>query len=98
VSGKTNLLERFTSGFIFAQLSAKKGIEKYGREAELQLIAEFKQLMEYKTFHGRKAEDLTVEQRKKAANMINLIEEKVNRGHTPENPVIKGRSVFNGRA
>ncbi len=29
--------------------------------------------------------------------MINLIEEKVNRGHTPENPVIKGRSVFNGR-
>ena len=29
--------------------------------------------------------------------MINLIEEKTNRGHTPENPVIKGRSVFNGR-
>jgi hypothetical protein len=29
--------------------------------------------------------------------MINLIEEKVNRGHTRENPVIKGRSVFNGR-
>jgi hypothetical protein len=97
VSGKTNLLERFTSGFIFAQLSAKKGIEKYGREAELQLIAEFRQLMEHKTFHGRKAENLTFEQRKKAVNMINLIEEKVNRGHTPENPVIKGRSVFNGR-
>jgi hypothetical protein len=30
--------------------------------------------------------------------MINLIEEKVNRGHTAENPVTKGRSVFNGRA
>ena len=29
--------------------------------------------------------------------MINLIEEKINRGHTPDNPVIKGRSVFNGR-
>ena len=29
--------------------------------------------------------------------MINLIEEKINRGHTPENPVIKVRSVYNGR-
>jgi hypothetical protein len=97
LSGKTNLLERFTSGFVFAQMSAKQGIKKYGRQAELQLIAEFKQLMEYKTFHGRHAKDLTFEQRKGAANMINLIEEKINRGHTPENPVIKGRSVFNGR-
>ena len=97
ISGKTNLLESFTSGFIFAQLSAKQGIKKYGKEAEIQLLAEFKQLMEYKTFHGRKASDLTYEQKKKAANMINLIEEKVNRGHTDENPVLKGRSVFNGR-
>ena len=97
VSGKTNLLERFTTGFIFNQLSAKEGIKRYGREAELKLLAEFKQLMEYKTFHGKKAEDLTFEQKKKAANMINLIEEKVNRGHTAENPVIKGRSVYNGR-
>ena len=29
--------------------------------------------------------------------MINIIEEKTNRGHTPENPVLKGRSVFDGR-
>jgi hypothetical protein len=97
LSGKTNLLERYTTGFVFAQLSAKKGIERYGREAELKLIDEFKQLMEYKTFHGRDASTLTYEQRRGAANMINLIEEKTNRGHTPENPVIKGRSVFNGR-
>ncbi len=96
-SGKTNLLERYTTGHVFAQMSAKQGIKKYGREAELQLIAEFKQLIEYKTFHGRKAEELSFEQKKKAAHMINLIEEKINRGHTPENPVIKGRSVFNGR-
>ena len=91
------MLERFTSGFTFAQLSAKKSIERYRREAELKLLAEFKQLMEYKTFHGRKADELTYEQKKKAVNMINLIKEKVNRGHTCENPVIKGRSVFNGR-
>ena len=97
LSGKTTMLERFSTGFVFAQLSAKQGIKKYGREAELQLIAEFKQLMEYETFHGRKADDLSYEQKKSAANMINLIEEKINRGHTPENPVIRARSCFNGR-
>jgi hypothetical protein len=95
--GKTALLERYTTGFIFNQLSAKKGIEKYGREAEMTLINEFKQLLEYETFHGCNANELSYEQKKKAANMISIIEEKVNRGHTDENPVIKGRSVFNGR-
>ena len=61
------------------------------------MIAEFKQLMEYKTFHGRKVEDITYKQKKKKANMINPIKENINRGHTPENPVIKLRSVFNGQ-
>jgi len=65
--------------------------------AEFKLLAKFKQLLEYKTFHGWNPNDLSFEQKKKAANMINLIEEKVNRGHTRDNPVIKGRSVFNGR-
>ena len=45
VSGKTNVLQRYTSGLIFAQLSAKHGIKKYGREAKLQVLAEFKQLV-----------------------------------------------------
>ena len=52
--------------------------------------------MGYKTFHSKKTEDLTYKHRKKAANMINLIEETIDRGHNPENPVIKGRIVFNG--
>ncbi len=97
ISGKTDLLERYTTGLLFAQMTAKQGIKKYGKEAEIKLIAEFKQLMEYKTFHGKKASDLTMSEKRKAANMINMIEEKINRGHTEENPVIKGRSVFNGR-
>ena len=29
--------------------------------------------------------------------MINRIKENINRGHTPEKLVIKGRSVFNGQ-
>ena len=49
VSRKTTMLERYTNGFIFNQVSSKKGIELYGREAELKLIEEFKQLLEYKT-------------------------------------------------
>ena len=59
VSGETNLLERYISGLIFVQLSVKQGIKKYGRGSEIQLLVEFKQLMEYKTFHGQKVEDLT---------------------------------------
>ena len=97
ISGKTNMLERYTTGVVFAQMSARKGIEKYKQEAEQKLLAEFKQLLEYKTFHGVKETNLTKEQKRKAGNMINLIEEKINRGHTPENPILKGRSCFNGR-
>jgi len=90
-------MERFTTGMVFAQMSVEKGVKTYGREAELKLMAEFAQLLEFKVFHGRKAADLTAEEKKSAANMISIIEEKFNRGHTPENPVIKARSVFNGR-
>ena len=97
LTGKTNMLERYTTGMVFAQMSAQRGINKYKEKAERMLMAEFQQLLEYKTFHGVKATDLTFEQRKKAGNMINLIEEKINRGHTHENPVLKGRSCFNGK-
>ena len=61
------------------------------------MLAELKKLTEYKTFHGRKAEDLNYEHKKKAANMINLTEEEIKGGHTPKNPVIKGRIIYNGR-
>ena len=47
---------------MFAQMSANKGIKKYKREAELKLIEELKQLLEYKTFHGVEAESLTDKQ------------------------------------
>ena len=97
VTGTTNMLEKYTTGLVFAQMSARQGISKYKEEAERMLIKEFEQLLEYQTFHGVKASSLTHEQRRKAGNMINLIEEKLNRGHTPENPVLKGRSCFNGR-
>ena len=61
------------------------------------MLAEIKQLIEYKTFHGRKASELSIAQKQKAVNMINLIEEKIDRVYTPENPVLKARSIFNGK-
>ena len=59
------MLERYTADIVFVQLSAKQGIARYDREAELKLITDFKQMIEYKTFHGRKADKLTPEQSKR---------------------------------
>eukprot|EP00557_Chaetoceros_sp_GSL56_P002970 CAMPEP_0176488714 /NCGR_PEP_ID=MMETSP0200_2-20121128/6868_1 /TAXON_ID=947934 /ORGANISM="Chaetoceros sp., Strain GSL56" /LENGTH=957 /DNA_ID=CAMNT_0017885739 /DNA_START=340 /DNA_END=3216 /DNA_ORIENTATION=- len=58
-SGSTNLLMRYMTGVTFAQMTAARGIKKYGREAEIKLLAEFQQLVDYKTFHGRQASELT---------------------------------------
>lgn len=90
-------MERFTAGYVFAQMSAKKGIKKYRKAAKLKLMAEFAQLLEFLVFHGRKVESLSPKDKKGAANMINLLEEKLNWGHTPENPVLRARSIFDGR-
>ena len=95
-TGRAALVERFVTGLVFAQMSVNVGIKRYGREAELQLMKEFAQLLEYKVFHGRKADELTPEQKKAAANMISIVETKTNRGHTEENPVLKARNVYNG--
>ena len=62
------MLEKYTTGLVFAQMSALKDINKCKDEAERMLIKEFEQLLEYKTFHGVKAS---------AGNIINLIEEKI---------------------
>ena len=48
-------------------------------------------------FNGRMAEELSQAQKKNAANMINFIEDKINRRHTDNNPVIKACSCYNGR-
>lgn len=64
ISGKTTMLERHTTGFMLNQLSAKKGIEKYGRQAELKLIDEFKQLLEHQNFYGVNPNSLSKEEKK----------------------------------
>ena len=38
--GDTQLLERYTAAYVFASMSAKKGISKYGKEAEKKSVGE----------------------------------------------------------
>jgi hypothetical protein len=71
---RTNMLETFTTGLLFAQMSANKGIKKYGKEAELKLMAEFEQLLEYKVFHGKYAHELSYEQKRGAGDMLSNVE------------------------
>ena len=66
----------------------KTGNKKYWKNAESKLIVEFAQPMEYKTFHGVDDSSLRTLEKQKSANMINVIKEKINRGHTDGNPVI----------
>ena len=96
-TGDKRMLERCITGFVFAQLSAKEGRKRYGKDADVKLMEEFQQLLDYDAFFPREADSLSEEAKKGAAGMINIIEEKTNRGHTPKNPVLKGRSVFDGR-
>ena len=96
-TGDKRMLERCVTGFVFAQISAKEGRKRYCKDADIKLMEEFQQLLDYDAFFPRKADTLSEEAKKGAAGMINIIEEKTNRGHTPENPVLKGRSVFDGR-
>ena len=50
----TNVLDKYTSGFIFAQISANKGIKQYRTKADLKMPVEFEQLFKYKTCYSRK--------------------------------------------
>ena len=42
MSGKMNLLEKHIKGYMVAQLTVRKVIKKYGREAGLKLINKLK--------------------------------------------------------
>jgi len=59
--GDKRMLERCVTGFIFAQLSAKEGRKRYGRDADIKLMEEFQQLLDYDAFFTRKADTLSEE-------------------------------------
>ena len=49
-TGNTKLVQRYATGFIFTQMSAKAGLKKHGKLAEQALMKEFMQLLDLDVF------------------------------------------------
>ena len=76
--------------YAFNQMSAKEGLRKFGEKAAEALITEWRQLDEKNVFHGLYFKDTTVEQRKNALRLVQLIKQK-------RCGKIKGRTCADGR-
>ena len=83
-------VQRYITGFVMNQMTAKAGIKKHGQKAIDALYKEFCQLDDKSVFEGIDASTLTYEQRKSALRAVNLIKEK-------RTGQIKGRTCANGR-
>ena len=79
----------YATDILLLQMSAKRGIEAFGKRAEDALIKEYRQFSEKEVFIPILFEDLKPEERKKALSAISLIEEK-------RNGNVKGRTVADG--
>ena len=75
--------------FLFLQMTAKRGIEKFGQRAVDAIMSECTQMHEKKVFIPKMFHDLTTEQRRKAMRAITMVEEK-------RTGAIKGRTVADG--
>jgi hypothetical protein len=78
----------------YSQMSAKAGIKQFGERAVAAMFKEFKQLNEgavpgKPVFGKQDANELTIEEKKRALEAVNLIKEK-------RSGVIKGRTCANG--
>jgi hypothetical protein len=76
-------------GFVMTQMTARAGIKKFGKAAEMALLREFGQLEDQNVYEPIDPKTLTKEQRKGALRVINLITEK-------RDGKIKGRTVADG--
>ncbi|CAK9034338.1 CCHC-type domain-containing protein, partial [Durusdinium trenchii] len=95
MSGKTTLVERFLTGVILTQMSARAGLIKHGKNAEKVLLKEFTQFKDMDVMEALDPDKLTPQQIKDALGMIGVIQEK--RNHTPEAPELKYRGCADGR-
>jgi hypothetical protein len=77
-------------GYIMNQMTAKAGLRKYGKDAEIALMKEFAQLENLNVYEPLDVNTLTGEQKRGALRAINLIKEK-------RDGRIKGRTVADGR-
>ncbi len=90
-SGSTKPLEWYITNFMFTQMSARKGIKKFGEVAVNALFSEFVQLNDKSVFDAIDERSLLTEEEKRGAlEAISIIKEK-------RCGKIKGRTVANGR-
>jgi hypothetical protein len=76
-------------GKVMTQMTAKKGIKKFGQEAIAALLQEFSQMENLDVYEAVNAGLLTREQRRAALQAINLIKRK-------RDGTLKGRTVADG--
>lgn len=95
MSGKTTLVERFLTGVILTQMSARAGLVKHGKDAEKVLLKEFHQFKNMDVMEALDPDKLTPQQIKDALGMISVLQEK--RDHTLEDPSLKYRGCADGR-
>jgi Histone chaperone involved in gene silencing len=95
MSGKTTLVERFLTGVILTQMSARAGLVKHGKNAEKVLLKEFHQFKDMDVMEALDPDKLTPQQIRDALGMISVLQEK--RDHTPEDPSLKYRGCADGR-
>ena len=76
-------------GFIMTQMTAKEGIKRFGKAAEVALMQEFAQLENLDAYEALDAKLLTRTQRRAALRAINLIKKK-------RDGKLKGRTVADG--
>jgi Reverse transcriptase (RNA-dependent DNA polymerase). len=95
MSGKTTLVERFLTGVILTQMSARAGLVKHGRDVEKVLLKEFTQFKDMDVMEALDLDKLAPQQIKDALGMIGIIQEK--RNHTPEAPELKYRGCADRR-
>ena len=83
-------LFNYVTGFLFTQMTADKGIKRYGQAAVDALFKEFAQLNDQSVFTPMRANLLSKGEKRDSLASINLIKEK-------RCGKIKGRSVADGR-
>jgi len=94
-SGSVNCHMNRATGVLFTQMSAKKGIKKFGERAIAAMIKEFKQIHEG-PMPGKPVvrpvdpHTLSLEQKKQALEAVTLIKEK-------RSGMLKGRTCANGK-
>ena len=86
----TTNLQRYITGFIMTQMTARAGIKKHGQLAVNALLQEIQQLHDKSVFEGLDASTLSNVEKQQALRAINLIKEK-------RCGRIKGRTVADGR-